>query len=495
MSVTRLLDAEPARAVREALASDGRLEPRAWLVGGAVRDALLGRDLTDLDLAVDGDPEATARAIGGHLRGPVFSLSEAFGAWRAIDRQRRFTIDVSRLQGATIEEDLAQRDFTVNAMAVPLGGAEPAEDRDRGRGDGGLAAETLDPYGGAADLAAKRLRLVSPDAYERDPLRPLRLVRFASQLGLKPDAETARATSAAAPRLTEPSPERVFAELRGALLGNGVLDALELGRELGVLGAVLPELEPLDGLEQSRFHHRDVWGHTLEVLEHAIELVRDPRPVFGEELGAAVAAVLAEPLADQLTRGEALRLGALMHDIAKPQTRGERADGRVTFVGHDSVGETLSAEILRRLRTSERLRAYVGQLARDHLALGFLVHERPLPPRALHAYLRRTEPVEVEVTVLSCADRLATRAEGQEPWIERHLALAREVMGPALRWRAEGPSQPLLRGDELARELGIAAGPEIGRLLAELEAATFAGEAGTRAEALALARRLREQAD
>lgn len=476
MSVARLLDAEPVRAVREALASAGRASP-AWLVGGAVRDAVLGRDLTDLDVAVDGDPEAAARAIGSRLRGPVFPLSEAFGAWRAIDGARRFTVDVARLQGATIEEDLARRDFTVNAMAVPLASEPP---------------DILDPHGGAADLAARTLRVLGPAAYERDPLRPLRLIRLASQLGLRPDPETARVTSVAAPRLGEPSPERVFAELRGLLLGDGAIDALALGRELGVIGAVLPELEPLGGLEQSRFHHRDVWGHTLEALEHAIGLVRDPESVFGDELGLGVAAVLGEPLADGLTRGEALRFGALMHDIAKPVTRGERPDGRVTFIGHDSAGEELSAAILRRLRTSEALRSYVGRLARNHLALGFLVHERPLAPRAVHAYLRGCEPVEVEVTVLSCADRLATRGEGQQPWIERHLELARELMGPALRWRAQGPPRPPLRGDELATELGIAPGPEVGRLLAELEGAVFAGEVATRAEAVAYARRLRQ---
>lgn len=473
-AAAELAAAEPVRAVRGALEG---AEVRAWLVGGAVRDALLGRELADLDLAVEGDPEDAARAVGAHLRGPVFALSESFGAWRALDGRRRFTVDVSSLQGATIEEDLGRRDFTVNAMAVPLAGE---------------SGEQLDPHGGESDLAAGILRVLGPAAYERDPLRPLRLIRLASQLGLRPDPETERLTRRAAPRLDEPSPERVFAELRGLVLGDDVLEALELGRSLGVLGAVLPELESLGGLEQGRFHHRDVWGHTLEVLEHVIALVRDPREVFGGELGAGVAAVLGEPLADGLTRGEALRFGALMHDIAKPATRDERADGRVTFIGHDSAGEELSAAILRRLRTSGALRSYVGRLARNHLALGFLVHERPLVPRVVHSYLRGCEPVEVEVTVLSCADRLATRAEGQQPWIERHLELARELMVPALRWRAQGAPRPPLRGDELASELGIAPGPEVGRLLADLEGAVFAGEVTTREQAVAYARRVRE---
>ncbi len=307
--------------------------------------------------------------------------------------------DVTRLQGPTIEEDLAARDFTVNAMAVPLAGGE-----------------LLDPAGGADDLAAGVLRVVSPAAYEADPLRALRLVRFAAELGLVPDAETERLTIAAAPRLAEPAAERVYAELRRIVGAPDPSAALRLADRLGVLDAVLPELRALQGIDQSRFHHLDVFDHTLEVLDHVVAISADPETVFGPH-AERLAAVLAEPLGDGITRGDALRFGALFHDIAKPATRGVRADGRVTFVGHSRAGEQLSAEVLRRLRAGEKVVALTAALAREHLVLGFLMHERPLGRRALHTYLRQTEPVEVEVTVLSAADRLATRGEGQEPWI------------------------------------------------------------------------------
>ena len=468
--MTGLLQAEPVVRVRAAL-SEG---PEAWLVGGVVRDAALGRPLRDVDLAVCGEPAAAARALGAALRGPVFPLSEQFGAWRVLDGQRRFVCDVAPLQGATIEEDLAQRDFTVNAMAAPLTGGD-----------------TIDPHGGRADAKARVLRVLGAHAYEADPLRALRLVRLAAELGLDPDTETERLTAAAAPRLTEPSPERVFAELRRTIVAPGAIEGLGLGARLGVLGAVLPELTALEGVEQSRFHHLDVFGHTMEVLRRLIELEHDPESVFGE-LAEQLREQVDRPLADEFTRGEALRLAALFHDVGKPPTRGIRADGKVTFIGHDSAGEDMVGEIFRRLRTSERLRAYVGKLTREHLVLGFLVHQRSLDARTVHAYLRRTEPVEVEVTLLSCADRLATRGEGQQPWIDTHLELARDLMGPALEWRAQGPPRPLVRGDELAAELGIAPGPEVGELLAGLEAAAYAGEVSTRDEAVAYAGRLRQ---
>ncbi len=468
--MTELLRAAPITRVRAAL-QDG---PAAWLVGGVVRDDLLDRPLRDVDLAVQGEPEAAARAVAAHLGGPAFSLSERFGAWRVLDGDRRLVCDISPLQGATIEEDLRHRDFTVNAMAVPLEGGE-----------------TIDPHGGRSDLEAGRLRVLGARAYDSDPLRTLRLVRLVAELGLAPDADTERLTAAAAPRLSEPSPERVFAELRMTVTAPGVLEGLGLAARLGVLGAVLPELTALKGIEQSRFHHLDVFDHTMEVLRRLIDLEADLPSVFGD-LAGPLTVQLDRPLADETTRGQALRMAALFHDVAKPATRGVRTDGKVTFIGHDSAGEDMVGDIFRRLRTSERLRSYVGKLTREHLVLGFLVHQRPLDARTMHSYLRRTEPVEVEVTLLSCADRMATRGRGQEPWIAAHLELARDVMGAALAWRAHGPPAPLLRGNELAQELGIAPGPDLGELLASLEQAVYAGEVTDRAGAVEHARRVRK---
>jgi putative nucleotidyltransferase with HDIG domain len=250
----------------------------------------------------------------------------------------------------------------------------------------------------------------------------------------------------------------------------------------------------LHGVEQSRYHHRDVYGHTMEVLGHQIELERDPAAVFGDELGGRVDEALNRTLADELTVWQALRLAALLHDVAKPATRGVLPDGRVTFMGHHALGEEMVRDISRRLRASERMRTFLGALTHNHLVLGFLVHERPLPRATVYQYLKRCSPVELEVTVLSCADRMATRGDRAEEAIAAHLELARELAAEALAWR-EQPPRPPVRGDELAEELGIAPGPELGQLLARLEEAAFTGEAGTRDEAVALASRLREDSE
>ncbi len=439
---------------------------RSWIVGGALRDELLGREVTDIDIAVEGNPEDAARELAAELRGPVFQLSEAFGAWRVVDRRGGRVYDFARLQGETIEADLAKRDFTVNAMA-----------RERGGG------ELIDPLGGRADLEAHTLRVLGPGAYENDPLRPLRLARFAAELGFAPDPETERLTAEAAPRVSEASGERVFAELRRLLVAPKALEGLALADRLGLVRAVLPELADLHDVDQSHYHHLDVYGHTVEVLERLIELE--------SEASGELREVLDEPLADELTRGEALRLGALLHDIGKPATHHVREDGRVTFMGHDRLGQEMVRAICRRLRTSERLCRFLEAVTRHHLVLGFLVHERPLDRRAVYRYLERTSPVEVEVTLLSVADRLATRGKNAERAIDAHLELAEELMPAALEWRRRGPPPVPVRGDELAEELGIEPGPELGRLLAQLSEAAYAGEATDRQQAIDLARTLR----
>ena len=262
--------------------------------------------------------------------------------------------------------------------------------------------------------------------------------------------------------------------------------------DVGAEAVVLPELQALRGVEQNRFHHLDVHGHTLEVLAQTIALAQDPASVFVEEgRGEAVAAFLGAPLADGLTRGEALRWGALLHDAAKPLTRAVRpADGRVTFIGHDVAGAQLARAVLGRLRASERLRSHVAALVRQHLRLGFLVHEpQPLSRASVFEYLRACSPVEVDVTLLSVADRLATRGDRASESIEAHLAIARTMLGDALAWHAQGPPTPLLRGDELIEELGVAPGPPVGSLIEALVRAQYVGEVATRTQALAFARR------
>src|SRR4051794_2109771 len=400
---------DPLAIARQALAGE-----RAWLVGGAPRDRLLGRPTLDLDILLGGDAERAARTLGRAASAAAFPLSDAFGAWRVVARDHAWQADLLPLNGATIEDDLAARDFTVNAIAEPLEGGDP-----------------IDPFGGREDLAGGRLRMVGPEAFATDPLRVMRAARLATELHLEPEPETRAAAAARAEELRRVAPERVFSELKRIVRAPGALRGLAEMDRLGATAAVLPELDALRGVEQSAYHHLDVHDHTLAVLEQAIALQRDPESAFGP-LAERVGALLAEPLADELDRGGGLRFGALLHDAAKPATRAVTAEGRVTFIGHDALGADLSYAVLGRLRASERLRTHVAALTRDHLRLGFLVHERPVDRRAIYRYLVACEPVQADVTVLSVADRLATRGRKADEAIAKHLELAREMMAEAL---------------------------------------------------------------
>jgi putative nucleotidyltransferase with HDIG domain len=455
---------EALDAARDALAGE-----EAWLVGGAVRDRLLGRETDDVDIALPGDPKPAARRMAKATGGASFQLSGAFGAWRVVGPRHAWHADLVTLRDGDIRADLAQRDFTINAMAEPLGG-------------GAL----LDPHGGRDDLARRLVRMVSGHALADDPLRALRAVRLAVELGLEIDAATGRAVAAHARAIERVAPERVFGELKRVVSADAVRRGLELMAAFGLTDVVLPELSALRGVEQSAFHHLDVHDHTLAVLDGVALLQRDPAAAGLGDQAPAVAALLAEPLSDELTRGQAMRFAALLHDAAKPRTRGERPDGRVTFMGHDAAGAQLARDVLGRLRSSRRLRDYVAALVAHHLDLGFLVHRRPLDRRSIWRYLQDTEPFAADVTLFTVADRLATRGRNADAAIAAHVELARDLLAAA----AEPPPAPLLRGDDLVRELAARPGPRLGAVLAQLAEDRYAGEISTRDDALARAREL-----
>ncbi|MCX6394240.1 MAG: HD domain-containing protein [Solirubrobacterales bacterium] len=450
---------------------EGALPDGAWIVGGAVRDEILGRDVVDIDAVVSGDPEAVAsgvrKAVGNSA---MFSLNDAFGAWRVVDHDHRWQVDVSPLAGTTISEDLAHRDLTVNAIAREVG-----------------SQELIDPFDGRRDLDAKVLRAVGSTSFTDDPLRVLRLVRIAGELGFEVEPATLELARDASPQLPAVSGERQFMEF-GRIIGGGEsLAGIRLMDDLGALEAVLPELTQLRGIGQSSYHHLDCFEHTLMVLEQSL-MLEDSPDLLGES-GLEVAALLNGDIGDGLRRWDAVRLGALLHDIAKSTTRVEYSGGRIGFPDHQIVGMAVTAEILARLRTSTRLSSAVQAMVRHHMDAGFMTHHEPVSARDIEGYLVSTEPVSVDVTVLSAADRLATRGRRSDEAIPRHMGLCEKLLRAAVEREKKGTDPALIRGDDLASALGIEQGPQVGVLLAELAAAQYAGEICTEEEAVAHAQR------
>jgi putative nucleotidyltransferase with HDIG domain len=452
--------ADPLADIRRRAPVDG-----AWLVGGSVRDMLLGRPVLDIDLVVAEDPRTVARRLAGEYGGSPFPLSERHGAWRVVSGEQ--TVDIAGCRG-NIEDDLGLRDFTVNAIAVSL--------------DNG---EFVDPHGGRGDLDRRLLRTVSDAVFVDDPLRLLRLPRIGHELGFDIDPSSERLASSQADLASRPSGERIFMEMKRLLGGDRPAEGLRLADRIGVLEAVLPEMAPMRGVTQSGHHQLDVWEHTLHVVEAVADIAEHPEHYLPGH-AQMVAAELATDAGDELTVAQALRLAALFHDISKPQTR-VQMEARISFMGHDRRGADAAAAVLARWKASNALIRFCRVLVREHLALGFSIPHRPLDRRTAYRYLRATEPWPAASVVLSVADRMATRGPSSRlRHLRRHSETADELLGLIAQLRADH-APPLMRGDEIAEATG-ARGAQIKRLVDMLAEEQAAGTVATRKEALAYVR-------
>lgn len=454
----------------------------AWFVGGVVRDRLMGRDLADLDLVTAADAEAAARRLADDVGAAVFPLSEEFGGWRVVPREGGWQVDITPLAEGGLEADLARRDLTINAIACPIDRASES-----GTGQPLPDSSLIDPHGGIHDIEGGVLRAVGDAGFAQDPLRVARLARFACGFGFAIDPRTLGLARDSAAGLKSVAGERVLSELLAILSSEDPAGGIEALKGTGALGAVMPEAAEIEAVEQSVYHHLDVWEHTLETLRIAVELERDPS-TLGPAAEAAAGQLAAE-LGDGASRWTVIRLTLLMHDIAKGRTRTVFDDGRVGFPGHDLLGARMSTGICERLRTSSRVRDRVSAMIAHHLDAGYLSDSMPVTRRDVHAYLVACGAAALDVTVLGIADRLATRGRNSEAAIAKHLELAGILIEAATELELNGAPEPLVRGDRLAEELGIPHGPRLGELLAELAAARYAGEISTESEAIDHARR------
>jgi poly(A) polymerase len=420
-----------ALALGEAFARAGY---ELHLVGGPVRDALLGRPCDDLDFATDARPERVLEIVApvasatwttgiefGTVGAQVNGLRCEITTFRA-DRYDRTSRNPEVVYGETLEDDLRRRDFTMNAMAVSVTGDRTFSD----------------PFGGLADLARGVLRTPSTpqESFADDPLRMLRAARFVSTLGVSLAPEVAAALREMAAELARITAERVQVELTKLLLGRAPRLGLEVLVDTGLADVVLPEVPALRMAADEHGQHKDVYAHTLQVLEQAIDLEDD-----GPDL--------------------VLRWAALLHDIGKPATREFAEGGRVTFHHHEVVGARLARKRLKELRYATNLIDDVAQLVFLHLRFygyrtsewtdsavrRYVVDAGPLLPR-LHKLVRSdctTRNKRKAATLSAAYDALETRIA--------ELRAKEEL--DAIR--------PDLDGNEIMAILGIPPGPLVGK--------------------------------
>ena len=477
-----------------------------YLVGGAVRDALLGRPIHDLDFVLERNAIKTARHIADALHADFYPLDIERDTGRVIVTStdgKQILMDFASFRGAipstgpgrSLEADLGGRDFTLNAIALKLS-------------DNSL----YDPLGGAMDLKEKRLRACSPSAFTDDPVRILRGIRLAANFGFHILPETRAAMKEAAGLLGNVSPERLRDELFRILDGSqpaACLRALDL---LGALQKILPELTELKGVAQIPPHIQDVWEHTLATVGHLEKNLAALKPEYNPDSASDLLhgllvlrigryrqqigeALMARLTADR-SRRSLLFLAALFHDIAKPQSKKMDEEGQYYFWGHDQQGAEMLAGRARALALGNDEIQWLETIVRNHMRIHFhtnrLVREgKPPSRRAIYRFFRETGPAGVEVCLLALADLRATYEQTlpQETWTAA-LEVVRMLLEAWYEKKEEQVTpQPLVDGNDLMRELSLKPGKKIGDLLEAVREAQAVGEVSTKEQALALARR------
>ena len=459
-ALKRIADSQPVAKLARAFADAGH---EFALVGGPVRDALLGRSVTDLDFTTSATPEQT-RAILEQLTKNIWDVGREFGTIAAkLDgesveittyRADTYTGDSRKPEvafGDTIEGDLVRRDFTINALALLL-----------------PEMRLVDVSGGVEDLLAGRI--TTPGSPERsftdDPLRMLRAARFSSQLGFEVEPETQEAMVRFAERLDIISAERVRDELVKLLLTADPVPGIRLLVDTGLAERFLPELVALLTTQDDHGRHKDVYEHSLTVLTQAIELEA------ARQRGRDASAAQLDPhTADERGSGDeggpdlVLRLAALLHDIGKPATRRFERGG-VTFHHHDIVGAKLARKRLRELRFDNDTIKRVARLIELHLRF-FGYSDQPWTDSAVRRYVRDAGTELEQLHIITRADvttrnrRKAERLEHAYDDIEQRIAELAEAEELAA-------VRPELDGAEIMRLLDIPPGPKVGRAYAYL---------------------------
>jgi poly(A) polymerase len=464
----------------------------AFLVGGYLRDTLLSIPAKDLDVALPGDPRELAQALARELSATYVPLCRNRPVCRIVATDpdgRQRNIDLAGFSGS-IEEDLRRRDFTVDALALPLSGRLiNGSLRDRWQD------AVIDPTGGIGDLAQQRIRVTHPQIFQADPGRLLRAVRLASHLRFRLDPETSSLIRSNAHRIEQVSPERVRDEFLGILAGDRASSQLEILDRLDLLCRVIPELALTKGVDQPTVHYWDVWGHLIHTVESAELVTR------GHQNSAIFSHVPWTPesvkyfdqkVSDGHTRRTLLKLTALLHDIAKPQTKAQDATGRTRFLGHSELGAEMAGERLSHLRLSSRGIAMVCRMVEQHLRPGNMRQGGDLPSnRAIYRYFRDLGDVAIDTLYLAMADYLAAKGPNFVPgdWAE-HARMITHILKGGI--DQTGPERPkrLITGHHLLQRFNLQPGPQIGVIMAQIDEAQAAGEITNTEQAMSMAAKI-----
>jgi poly(A) polymerase len=447
---------------------------KVYLVGGAVRDGLLGKldIVADLDLVVPREALSLARTLADQLKAAYYPVDPEREVGRIVLPDQTH-IDIAIYRGATLFEDLSLRDFTINAIALKL-------DMD--------APKIIDPLFGQADLRQKIIRATSEAALQADPLRAIRAVRLAAQFDFTITPETQAWVSKQASNLKGVSVERLRDEVLKLLQVDQPGSAVAQLNSLGLLSHIIPEVIAMVDVAQSPPHHLPVFEHTLAVMDWTRLITWDnARLAFLHPIKADLQVYFQTELPGNISRAALMPLAALLHDIGKPQTFTQGSDGRIRFWNHPQKGADIATQVMTRWHFSVQATRFVTTIVRHHMRPLLLAHEHIVSKRAIHRFLLVTADAAPAIAILSLFDHLGMFAsdEGQTEW----QRLTEVVLNLCQAYFSPKPP-PLLTGQEVMNHLQLTSGPLVGHILRELKEAQAIGQITTKEEALAFAREL-----
>lgn len=462
------------KIIRE-LAQKRRLE--VFLVGGFLRDFAIGRPCDDFDFAVNRNAIALARAFAKKVKGAFVLLDEEHGCARVVKKEQGGprTYDFADYRAQTLRKDLWHRDFTINTLVVDIG-ACPA--------DAELEDIVQDYRKAWPDIRARRIRMASVKVFQEDPLRILRAFSLKAALGFEMDVRTRQQICKDKDLLRDVSPERVRDELFKILQTNVAARILKEMDRLKILEQVIPQVRVMYRVKQGTYHHLDVWPHSLETvvqLEHIYaEGARHPDiPLY-----------LAETLGAARTRGALMKLGALLHDIGKPESK-RKQDNRTLFHGHERIGSQIVSHVSRMLKLSTRERHALMDMVACHLRPGYLSNFKSPSAKAVFRYFRDTKEEAVSVALISLADQKSTRGPLTTEEDQRHHEeICWRLVHAYFENKKNVPAARLLTGDDLIETLKLSPSPMFSVILREIEEQQALGQVTSKSEALALAERI-----
>lgn len=458
---------------------------KAYLVGGFIRDTLLGRATADIDIALADDALELAPKLADALGGKFVLLDKQNRICRVVVMDKkaplggRWQLDFTTLKGG-IEPDLGRRDFTIDAIAVDL---EEVSGED---------ATLIDPFGGQADLEHGVIRAVAETVFEDDAVRLLRAARLAAELGFSLDEPTEALVKSQSQLIANVAGERLREELVRLLTVPHPERFLPHLDELGLITALFPELAKAKGVEQPREHSWNVFDHSLQTVIAVDFILRQGSWQYASDKVLAVvpwSEALAEHFNREVGGGSRrralLKLAALLHDICKPETKAVGEDGRTHFLGHDKLGAGAAADILARLRFSGKEAKLVEIVINYHMRPGQMSQQGLPTLRAIYRYFRDSGEAGIDILFLSLADHLATRGPHLDVagWRE-HARMVEYVLEKHFEQQKLVEPARLVDGNDLINIFGLSPGPSIGEILEAVREAQASGELANRPEAL-----------